>query len=85
MTIKELEALVASFQKGKAPEETSPYEATRWVNATLGTDLPAQMLYQYVGKGTIKGSKNSLGHWVIRKDDLASWMFTYGLRNLVSL
>lgn len=57
------------------------YAAAKLVNlelAKLGLpNIPAQMIYNYVGKGYIKSTVNGEGKKVVSEADLATWFVGY--------
>ena len=66
----------------------TPYEMHKVVNATLKTNLPPQMFYNYVKKqyipsSTVKdGDKTKI---IVKKDDVLDWIERYAIKHLVSV
>lgn len=84
MNITELKARLEWFSISNVGESFSPIDAARFASKLFEINIPPQMIYNYIGKGYIKGYKNSEGSWAIDKDSFESWIAKYALKNLVT-
>ena len=63
--------------------EVSPYKLSKIASELVGRYVREQMVYSYVRQGLIKGSKNELGKWSIKREDANVWLNKYVPKHVV--
>lgn len=79
--ITKSEAELIEAVHAQITSDVSPYKLTNVATALVGYEVRPQVVYSYVRQGFIKAHKNSLGKWVVSRDDARTWIIKYVARN----
>ena len=83
MQLKELTTILEDLESS-LKNQITPYGMHKIVNDSLGTHLPPQMFYNYVGNGYITATIGSDGKLKVSKTEVLRWIKKYAIQNIVS-